>query len=730
MAFSGTEYFEKIGNLQLELHESEKKRLELERKLFEYCKSDQRICKLKSQKLQNYLKEIRDRERRALIRNQQFLKDFDCVETHIMSLATGKDTLLQMKEEYEKQIERLLPQWKNEIMIRSKQKEFRSHQVLLISRQTDSGKDLKLSRGLYHPATIFMGRQMLGSSNFEFASTLQATPHATESFTVPYTYTHATASNSRSVTDTFKLPANNLARNLSKSDTDTKANHPTSEKMPLLSLPSSSKTENNNCTKNASITESRELFERSFNLRLSQTRSTFRNESSMLKSSKSKRLMIEHLSEHQPTPSVTPSLNDPSLSQSVSDRQDRLDIYSVADRSREQLNAMQNQNIQGLAGENFDTDSDLTISVSESEEHKRPLKCNSNVKRGGKSETTEGPVMIDTNQTSKMLFSQGSNTSSSPKLNCRAADDVSLTEQPIGGKCLSIEGFIHLLQSIEELIKKAELEHFELYQVTTITPEKLEEIISLCNQKNSVNSDLDACGAVVLDQLQKLSWSTSNGCLIPESRLAMSSCSTDEKKLRLSLPSDSAYLWEHWYRHALFLIDHHILTRDRIAEVSGPLLIEKNSIKSNEAIALLKEIFPEKAEESLSFHSNDSSCSLPSVLNDSGEIKQAKPAQWLYSTVTGEQETTSCGEDESKVERLIENIPIKETKAYERLKQSAVQQSCQLSEEDEDDLSELELAGLKESNNDVNTGQEEKVNSEASCSSNQESPQTSILGRI
>ncbi|XP_006008047.1 centrosomal protein kizuna isoform X4 [Latimeria chalumnae] len=612
MAFSGTEYFEKIGNLQLELHESEKKRLELERKLFEYCKSDQRICKLKSQKLQNYLKEIRDRERRALIRNQQFLKDFDCVETHIMSLATGKDTLLQMKEEYEKQIERLLPQWKNEIMIRSKQKEFRSHQVLLISRQTDSGKDLKLSRGLYHPATIFMGRQMLGSSNFEFASTLQATPHATESFTVPYTYTHATASNSRSVTDTFKLPANNLARNL------------------------------------------------------------------------------------------------------------------IADRSREQLNAMQNQNIQGLAGENFDTDSDLTISVSESEEHKRPLKCNSNVKRGGKSETTEGPVMIDTNQTSKMLFSQGSNTSSSPKLNCRAADDVSLTEQPIGGKCLSIEGFIHLLQSIEELIKKAELEHFELYQVTTITPEKLEEIISLCNQKNSVNSDLDACGAVVLDQLQKLSWSTSNGCLIPESRLAMSSCSTDEKKLRLSLPSDSAYLWEHWYRHALFLIDHHILTRDRIAEVSGPLLIEKNSIKSNEAIALLKEIFPEKAEESLSFHSNDSSCSLPSVLNDSGEIKQAKPAQWLYSTVTGEQETTSCGEDESKVERLIENIPIKETKAYERLKQSAVQQSCQLSEEDEDDLSELELAGLKESNNDVNTGQEEKVNSEASCSSNQESPQTRI----
>lgn len=52
---------------------------------------------------------------------------------------------------------------------------------------------------------------------------------------------------------------------------------------------------------------------------------------------------------------------------------------------------------------------------------------------------------------------------------------------------------------------------------------------------------------------------------------------------------------------------------------------------------MLRALFPEEAEGSLSLQSNESSCSLPSILNDSGDIKQAKPAQWLYSTVLGKQ---------------------------------------------------------------------------------------------
>ncbi|KAH0504278.1 Centrosomal protein kizuna [Microtus ochrogaster] len=65
-------YYETVGQLQQALRESEKKRFDLEDKLYEYNKSDKFRAKLKCAKLKKYLKEICESERRAHLRNQGY----------------------------------------------------------------------------------------------------------------------------------------------------------------------------------------------------------------------------------------------------------------------------------------------------------------------------------------------------------------------------------------------------------------------------------------------------------------------------------------------------------------------------------------------------------------------------------------------------------------------------------------------------------------------------------
>lgn len=62
---------------------------------------------------------------------------------------------------------------------------------------------------------------------------------------------------------------------------------------------------------------------------------------------------------------------------------------------------------------------------------------------------------------------------------------------------------------------------------------RLDIFHSLCNGKAALNGvDLEACGAVVLHQLQRLSWSVSKGCLLPEEIVSANWTSADEKKIR------------------------------------------------------------------------------------------------------------------------------------------------------------------------------------------------------
>ena len=113
---SNVDFYEKLKNVQEFQHNSEGKRLELEKQLNQYMKSDHRLARLKAVRLQNYWKKLCEDEKRSNWRNEQLLKDIERVENQMSSLSVRTDRLKTMKRQYEEYIERVYPQWKEKVL--------------------------------------------------------------------------------------------------------------------------------------------------------------------------------------------------------------------------------------------------------------------------------------------------------------------------------------------------------------------------------------------------------------------------------------------------------------------------------------------------------------------------------------------------------------------------------------------------------------------------------------
>ena len=113
---TNVDFYEKIKDVQEFQHNSESKRLELEKQLNQYMKSDHRLARLKAVRLQNYWKKLCEDEKRSEWRNEQLLKDIERVENQMVSLSARTDRLKTMKRQYEEYIERVYPQWKEKVL--------------------------------------------------------------------------------------------------------------------------------------------------------------------------------------------------------------------------------------------------------------------------------------------------------------------------------------------------------------------------------------------------------------------------------------------------------------------------------------------------------------------------------------------------------------------------------------------------------------------------------------
>ncbi|XP_066481261.1 centrosomal protein kizuna [Tiliqua scincoides] len=640
------DYVEKLRRLQVQIRDSETKRMMLERKMLEYSESDTSVTKLKHVKLKKYLKEICERQKKSLLRNQDLLKEFDGIEACIRKFASCSESLQKLKAEYEQEIKsRLILQKNNTLKGDVKQP------MAPEGRQAGINTRTAMSRGLYHTATIFMGRQMSAVSSAEDLSSLQKSSKLTKSFSISDPHSCRQPSQSGYMTDSCVVQTNSDLQRSNKSDKiDGKTYLPMGEEMPVTFSASDEdgrtcrftvESKTNNCSGNFVESKMSPELNSLLHGRLSpENRTTdFKSDSSCR--SAGEILTYKH--------SV---VNEQGSKRPISLVFCREQLVSGNEHSRDRLPVQRDglqmeRNTLEEEDENSDGSSDLTISLSEEEEEINLLKEPPNV-------PGIGSKMSLKSVNSKEVLSKEEHHCLQTILHRISSEDSSVS--PERRECLSFEGFSHVLMFIEEFVAREAPKCLMLYQGKPVNTAELETLISLCNQTGSLEQeDLELCEALVLHQLQRLLQNPPNGCLLSEKMCNNKSRMLNEKQARSELPPYFAVTWERISKHVLFLQKYGALLGQEARDAFSTLLLLNRDEQSELAMPGLQESFPEICEDrSLAFSNETSSNSQ----TNSSKIKQEKPAQSLDSKDAKEQEVASWCEDESKEESLMEKIPI------------------------------------------------------------------------
>ncbi|XP_070776949.1 centrosomal protein kizuna [Enoplosus armatus] len=692
MARSEDQYYEKITSIQQSMHKREKRRLELERELFAYSRSDKRISQIKCSKLRSYLKEICDREARAKMRNLELLRDVECIEISMKEYSPDHGPLQQQKADLSKKISRFM----------EARKKMDAAKVKAVHRQhQDSSLSHPAKDFTKPPAVIFMGRQTSRGSDAGAGTTSVHSHQALH------------RSPNRSMHSRERLPSG-LLKDFRVGGEDAASN-----RAHLSDDISGSNDSPDGC-----------------NLSDKHERTVAVLPSVRALTGAAGNVPFGSDDEQEPSPLVTltgpkknPSPSSSSPMKAKNSPADHTDSREVAHQS-----AIMEDGERGLSHlmpittfgkEAQDTPgrcesvstpssdvqlsgssaSDLSISLTQSEleeDLSEGVAPERNATSGGSD---------DHNQHSPESSPLSGGSKKAPQLQCESSAAVVTLES------LSQEGLFNLLDNIEGRLLG---ERTSVYGDSPIDGRQLNRIISLCNGGAGLNDeDLEACGAVILHELQGLSWSTAKGCLLPQDLVSAHQSSTEPNEISTSLPPDAARLWDRWFKHALLLKERRVLSTERLVQLFTPLLLERHATYSHQAKVLLRTLVSRSSEECPSAEDESdlsSSCGPPCLLAD-GDVKPARPAQKQQI-----QELQSAEED-SQDESPVESVPIRETKAYQLLKQSAMQERLQSSEEeveeDDDGLSginhgrEEDLGRAKRSSHQDPYPRKEMTNSKA-----------------
>ncbi|KAJ8341815.1 hypothetical protein SKAU_G00341060 [Synaphobranchus kaupii] len=647
MAFCDKEYFEKIGELQQNMHKSEKRRFQLERDLLAFCTSDKQGSEIKNAKLRCYLKQICEREKRAKARNLELLRHMERIELHMKAVC-------------------FTHQKKGKVLQGSAASDCSSH----------------LAKGLYQPAAIFLGRQTSSSPPVE-----------------------AEATGATSV-----QPSNSEPDRFSRSPEQLESG--TLKKQRLSKKGTDSPPRLSDDTSAARRDES--------------------GEDAGIAAGAPPPLNFA-------SPASEPHAGPERLSPRVTSKVSEEEAPAAVGVGREVANMPPAESVpEGVsndgvaAGDSENTESHSLPSSEKSVDRTLssgsdlPLSLSEDKDLGGFREDSGHPIA----RSLKTISPRGAAERSDKPLaagyhNANAHEESKDVEGSEAGResrhgrmpstskatsqMLSLEGFSHLLESIEERLDEREK---KVYRISSVSEQHLGHLISLCNRKAGLNDeDLEACGAAALHQLQRLSWKTSKGCLLPQEIVSANwTVAAEESRIRSCLATDGTKLWERWFRHAIVLQDHGVFTAEGIAKLFAPLLVEKGASYTDKAEALLSVLLEEAAGGTLSVDSDESSGGLPSLLFDSGEIKAARPVRWQETFTHGQQ----SGEEDSQEESFVESIPIRETKAYQLLKQSAAQHRPQCPEEEEEDELDAFPSGVTRDSHLENSGKDETTRTSSS----------------
>ncbi|XP_070237273.1 centrosomal protein kizuna isoform X2 [Bos mutus] len=636
-ALPSPDYYEQVAHLQQGLRNSEKKRLDLERKLYEYHQSDVCRAKLKYIKLKKYLKEICESEKNARIRNQEYLKQFERIQANITA---SLEKLQELKIEFETQIKKMQLLSKDSLGKKGELKDEDKEKAVVMPAEINSGT--AMSRGLYQPATIFMGRQMSAVSGIGDFTTERKSPQPTKNFSIPDPHSHQQTAQSSDVTGSRVVQTPGDTQCLNKSDKiDGKTSLQIGEKTPVTASALSEEEQthcfeigSNACQSKSNLSEGKKSAELHSPLweRLSPE-----NRTTDLKCDSSRRsegsegeiLTREHIEveEERARPPVSPLSGSESYASENECPQEKPPARKASSdhlpcedsQSQEPFRKKQEEQEE----ESLSSSSDLTVSVSEDD----------------------------------LILK-------SPELQTNLGDTM---EQEDGTETLNV---IHSEQ--------------ERDAPSTGKPNCILQAPSTPDSPNESFTNLPA---------KEFEQTPASGLLRTRSG-----------------------------QHIAALKGHDTFVQEEeVAKLSEVFLVSKLDQRTK-ATALLKKDLAEEHDNRLAVHSSKSSCSLPSTPSDESGIRNGKPTLWPKGVTTREQEDES--REESTEESMAARMPITETKAYQRLKQSALQGSTHQAGDgfQEATAPTSQPPGLKTGSRTFKTKTTHKIASEASFSSSEGSP--------
>ncbi|XP_064131786.1 centrosomal protein kizuna isoform X2 [Loxodonta africana] len=608
------DYYERLGRLQHGLRDR---------------------VKLKYVKLKKYLKEIGESEKKAHTRNQKYLKWCEGVQAHIGHFTTNTEKLQELKVEYEIQIKKMQLLSKDSLGIKGKLKD-EDREKVAVQAGVNSG--IAVSRGMYQPATIFMGRQMSAISSIGDFSTEQKSPQATKNFSIPNPHSCQQTAQSGNVTDSCVVQTTQCLKKPDKIGGETSLQ--IGEETPVTANVLS-EGEKTHCLEIGSNTRHGNLSES--------------KKSAELHSPSQERLSPENR---------TTDLKCDSSSRSEGSEEEML--------TREHIEVKEER-----AG--------LPVSpISVSEYCAFENKCSQENHSAWEGFLDCLPHGIPE---SRRTFRKTQEEPEEESWSSSSDLTVSVSEDDLILKSPELQPSPYDKMEGEDGIKALRLIHSEQERDALLTP-----------PKNCI--------------LQSLS--------SPDSK---EEPSTNSPSRESESPPHSDLPRAQLGQRVTTLDEQDSSLKEEVAKPTDVFTV-KNEHQRMKATALLKKARTEECEDRSSIHSSESSCSLPSVLSDNGGVKEANLSLWLSSVHTRKQEVSSRCRDESKEESVGTKIPITETKAYQLLKQSTLQDNTHRTEDrfQKAGVSASQLAGLNMGSGTVKTKTTNKIASEENFSSRRGSP--------
>ncbi|XP_043119806.1 centrosomal protein kizuna isoform X2 [Puntigrus tetrazona] len=602
MAFCNTEYFDQIGNIQKNMHERERKRHELEEKLFAYLRSEERLTKLKCAKMHCYYKELHEREQQAKTRNLELLGNVENLASKMKEFSIDCSRLLQKRLEYMNHITRL-----------KKDRKKMGSRGESEADELPSGFQLPSTQGSSQSAVIFTGHQTSNGSSRNDGVTTTRSPSQTE-----------------------LIP-----------------NHPSlSPLQSSLCMHSHVSKASGTAILSDDILNSGDFLE---GRHLSDVHE---------KQMESDWYVFQRTGEQHRWEELNPphtTLKEAEVSSRSVTVKKPVDIVSL---ERGLTHSPSSDTTDPRDSSQYINSGDEDEEVSAEDEgdsapRHRDLSDHTNSRHHALKRDVVNPE--------QHVISFQSKDGTQKQVNTQESGRPDSPESP---NSLSIEGFCHLLRSIERRLGAKDT---NLYR-STASELKLDDIISICDQCGCLDGEeLHVCGAVVLQQLPLLSCGLSQGCLLTSDLIDTHwSSDTNPEQIRSCLSAEGALLWDCCFTHFLQLQQQKTLSVDHIIQLFTPHLVLSNATYTEKAGELLKRLLTDESETHQPSESErSSSCSLPSLLYDSVEIKPARPSK------TNEQTDGK-----------------RETKAYQLLKQSVAQERHWSDSEEEDseppDINKLE----------------------------------------